>query len=92
MAKRCRARCDGVSYANSVIQGIQGATNQIDTFNAQCPNSLIVFVGYSQGGQVFDDVYCGGGDLNEGFTNTAIPISAAAQKKIAAVIFMDDPH
>ena len=27
-----QASCGGVSYANSVIQGIQGATNQIDTF------------------------------------------------------------
>ena len=39
-----------------------------------------------------DDAYCGGGDTNEGLTSTAIPISAAAQKKIAAAIFMGDPR
>ncbi|VDC06426.1 unnamed protein product [Peniophora sp. CBMAI 1063] len=87
-----QASCGGVSYANSVIQGIQAVTNQVNSFNAQCPNTHLVLVGYSQGGQIFDDAYCGGGDLNEGFTNTAIPISAAAQKKIAAAIFMGDPR
>ena len=45
-----------------------------------------------QGGQIMDDAYCGGGDTNEGFFNTAIPISVAAQKKIAAAIFMGDPR
>ncbi|KAJ6608397.1 hypothetical protein B0H10DRAFT_2226902 [Mycena sp. CBHHK59/15] len=39
-----------------------------------------------------DDAYCGGGDTNEGLGSTAIPISAAAQKKIAAAIFMGDPR
>jgi acetylxylan esterase len=45
-----------------------------------------------KGGQIMDDAYCGGGDLNEGLTNTAIPISTAAQAKIAAAIFMGDPR
>jgi acetylxylan esterase len=39
-----------------------------------------------------DDAYCGGGDSNEGLSSTAIPISAAAQAKIAAAIFMGDPR
>ena len=39
-----------------------------------------------------DDAYCGGGDTNEGLTSTAIPISSAAQKMIAAAIFMGDPR
>ena len=39
-----------------------------------------------------DDAYCGGGDTNEGLTSTAIPISTAAQAKIAAAIFMGDPR
>jgi acetylxylan esterase len=39
-----------------------------------------------------DDAYCGGGDTNEGLTSTAIPISTAAQKMIAAAIFMGDPR
>jgi hypothetical protein len=39
-----------------------------------------------------DDAYCGGGDTNEGLTNTAISISVNAQKKIAAAIFLGDPR
>jgi hypothetical protein len=46
----------------------------------------------SQGGQIMDDAYCGGGDTNEGLSSTAIPISTAAQAQIAAAIFMGDPR
>lgn len=87
-----QAQCGGVSYAQSVIDGVQAAANQINTFNSQCPSTFLVLVGYSQGGQIFDDAYCGGGDTNEGLTSTAIPISTAAQAQIKAAIFMGDPR
>src|ERR1700761_4946273 len=87
-----QASCGDVSYANSVIQGVAAVASQVNSFNTQCPNALLVLVGYSQGGQIFDDAYCGGGDTNEGLSSTAIPISAAAQKQIKAAIFMGDPR
>ncbi|CAK5276501.1 unnamed protein product [Mycena citricolor] len=87
-----QASCGGVSYANSAVAGVAAVASQVNAFNAQCPNTVLVLVGYSQGGQIMDDAYCGGGDTNEGLSNTAIPISAAAQKKIAAAIFMGDPR
>ncbi|KAJ7083489.1 cutinase-domain-containing protein [Mycena epipterygia] len=87
-----QASCGDVSYASSAVQGVAAVANQVNTFNSQCPNTVLVLVGYSQGGQIMDDAYCGGGDTNEGLTSTAIPISAAAQKKIAAAIFMGDPR
>ncbi|VDC06425.1 unnamed protein product [Peniophora sp. CBMAI 1063] len=87
-----QASCGGVSYANSVIQGVSAVASQVNAFNTQCPSTHLVLVGYSQGGQIMDDAYCGGGDTNEGLSNTAIPISAAAQKQIAAAIFMGDPR
>ncbi|KAJ7157425.1 putative acetyl xylan esterase [Mycena filopes] len=87
-----QASCGGVSYAASATQGVAAVANQVNAFNARCPSTILVLVGYSQGGQIMDDAYCGGGDLNEGITNTAIPISAAGQKKIAAAIFMGDPR
>ncbi|KAF5364539.1 hypothetical protein D9757_011335 [Collybiopsis confluens] len=87
-----QSTCGGVSYASSAVQGVAAVANQVNSFNSQCPNAVLVLVGYSQGGQIMDDAYCGGGDTNEGLTNTAIPISAAAQKKIAAAIFMGDPR
>ncbi|KAF8180231.1 cutinase-domain-containing protein [Mycena galopus ATCC 62051] len=79
-----QASCGSVSYASSAVQGVAAVASQVNSFNSQCPNTVLVLVGYSQGGQIMDDAYCGGGDTNEGLTNTAIPISAAAQKKIAA--------
>ncbi|KAL0570414.1 hypothetical protein V5O48_011549 [Marasmius crinis-equi] len=87
-----QASCGGVSYANSVQQGVSAVASQVNAFNSRCPNTVLVLIGYSQGGQIFDDAYCGGGDTNEGISNTAIPISAAAQKKVAAAIFMGDPR
>lgn len=45
-----------------------------------------------QGGQIFDDGFCGGGDTNEGITSTAIPIQASAVNMIAAAIFAGDPR
>ncbi|KAI0064294.1 putative acetyl xylan esterase [Artomyces pyxidatus] len=87
-----QSTCGDVSYANSVIAGVQAVASQVNTFNQQCPNTVLVLVGYSQGGQIFDDAYCGGGDTNEGLSSTAIPISSAALSKIAAAIFMGDPR
>ncbi|KAF7770356.1 CAZyme family CE5 [Agaricus bisporus var. burnettii] len=87
-----QAQCGGVSYANSVVQGVAAVASQVNSFNQRCPSTVLVLVGYSQGGQIFDDAYCGGGDTNEGIFDTSIPISTAAQAKIAAAIFMGDPR
>ncbi|EIN05295.1 cutinase-domain-containing protein [Punctularia strigosozonata HHB-11173 SS5] len=87
-----QASCGDVSYANSVLQGVQAVASQVNSFNQKCPSTFLVLVGYSQGGQIFDDAYCGGGDTNEGLTSTAIPISTSAQAQIKAAIFMGDPR
>ncbi|TAQ90908.1 hypothetical protein B7494_g753 [Chlorociboria aeruginascens] len=87
-----QASCGGVSYANSVLQGVTAVANAVNSFNSQCPDTLLVLVGYSQGGQIMDDAFCGGGDSNEGLSSTAIPIQASAVNKIAAAIFMGDPR
>jgi acetylxylan esterase len=47
----------------------------------RAPNAVLIFHA-PQGGQIFDDAYCGGGDSPEGISNTAT-ISAAALKKVA---------
>ncbi|EJD45908.1 Acetylxylan esterase At 0.90 angstrom resolution [Auricularia subglabra TFB-10046 SS5] len=87
-----QAQCGGISYANSVKMGVQAVASQVNAFNARCAGTRLVLVGYSQGGQIFDDAYCGGGDLNEGLTDTRIPISANALNMIKAAIFMGDPR
>lgn len=39
-----------------------------------------------------DDALCGGGDPDEGYTNTAVTFSASALSMIKAAIFMGDPR
>lgn len=43
-----QASCGGVSYAQSVIDGVNAVASQVNTFNAECPNTVLVLIGYSQ--------------------------------------------
>lgn len=43
-----QASCGGVSYANSVVQGVSAAASAVNAFNTRCPNTQLVLVGYSQ--------------------------------------------
>lgn len=45
-----QSSCGDVSYADSVIQGVQAVASQVNTFNSQCPETTLVLVGYSQVG------------------------------------------
>ena len=87
-----QASCGDVSYASSVQQGVAAVASQVNSYNSQCPDAILILVGYSQGGQIMDDAFCGGGDSYEGITNTAVQISASAVNMIAAAIFAGDPR
>lgn len=43
-----QASCGSVSYASSVVAGIQAVTSQVNSYNAMCPNTILILVGYSQ--------------------------------------------
>lgn len=43
-----QSSCGGVSYANSVLQGVQAVTTAVNSFNTKCPSTQLVLVGYSQ--------------------------------------------
>ncbi|MCJ1330372.1 carbohydrate esterase, partial [Thelotrema lepadinum] len=43
-----QASCGSVSYADSVVQGIQAVGSAVNSFNTQCPDTQLVLVGYSQ--------------------------------------------
>ncbi|KAK7419044.1 hypothetical protein QQX98_003546 [Neonectria punicea] len=87
-----QASCGSVAYGDSAKQGTAAVATAVNAFNEKCPNSQIVLVGYSQGGQIMDNALCGGGDSGAGITDTAVPISAAAVKMIKAAILMGDPR
>lgn len=44
-----------------------------------------------QGAEIIDNAFCGGGDPNQGVTNTAVLISSGAVAQIKAVILMGTP-
>lgn len=54
-----QASCGSVSYADSVKQGVNAVVTAVNAYAAKCPSTSLVLVGYSQGGQIFDDALCG---------------------------------
>lgn len=43
-----QSSCGGISYADSVKQGVAAITTAVNNYNAQCPSTQLVIVGYSQ--------------------------------------------
>jgi acetylxylan esterase len=43
-----QASCGGISYANSVVAGINAVVTAVNNFHNSCPDTQIVLVGYSQ--------------------------------------------
>lgn len=78
-----QSQCGGVSYENSASQGTQAVVKAVTSLNQRCPNTKIVLIGYSQGGQIVDNALCGGA----GATLTGNALNA-----VKAAIFMGDPH
>jgi acetylxylan esterase len=64
----------------------------VNSFNSRCPNTQLVIVGYSQGAQITDNAFCGGPDINQGYSQTSPAFSAAALNQIKAVIEMGNPR
>ncbi|KAJ0415378.1 cutinase [Aspergillus carlsbadensis] len=86
-----QASCGGASYSASVSAGIDAVASAVNSYNTQCPDTKIVLVGYSQGGEIMDAALCGGGVPNQGITNTAVRLSSSAVNMVKAAIFMGEP-
>ncbi|KAK4972876.1 hypothetical protein LTR42_006170 [Elasticomyces elasticus] len=84
-----QSSCGGDSYAQSVQAGVKAVQSQVSSFASRCPSTQLVYVGHSQGSQIGDDTLCGGGDPNNGVTNTAATI---AQYNFKAIIWTGDPR
>ncbi|KAG7288390.1 hypothetical protein NEMBOFW57_007922 [Staphylotrichum longicolle] len=78
-----QSQCGGVSYENSASQGTQAVVKAVTSLNQRCPNTKIVLIGYSQGGQIVDNALCGGAGAT---------LSGSALNAVKAAIFMGDPH
>ncbi|KAF2185173.1 carbohydrate esterase family 5 protein [Zopfia rhizophila CBS 207.26] len=78
-----QSNCGGVSYENSAQQGTAAVVKAVTDYNKKCPDTQIVLIGYSQGGQIMDNALCGGAGAT---------LSGAAMNAVKAAIFMGDPH
>ncbi|KAI0407405.1 cutinase-domain-containing protein [Xylaria palmicola] len=78
-----QSSCGGVSYDQSAQQGTSAVVQAVTSLNSRCPNTQIVLIGYSQGGQIMDNALCGG-------AGSTLSGNALAAVKVA--IFMGDPH
>ncbi|KAI1264238.1 carbohydrate-binding module family 1 protein [Xylariaceae sp. FL1019] len=78
-----QSTCGGISYDDSANQGTAAVVSAVTSYNQQCPSTKIVLIGYSQGGQIMDNAFCGGAGAT---------LSGTALAAVKAVIFMGDPH
>ncbi|KAK3903490.1 cutinase [Staphylotrichum tortipilum] len=78
-----QSQCGGTSYENSASQGTQAVVTAVTNLNKRCPDTKIVLIGYSQGGQIMDNALCGGAGAT---------LTGAALDAVKAAIFMGDPH
>jgi acetylxylan esterase len=78
-----QSSCGGASYDSSASQGTAAVIKAVNAFNQKCPNTKLVLIGYSQGGQIMDNALCGG---------SGATLSGTALAAVKAAIFMGDPH
>ncbi|KAK2057448.1 cutinase [Colletotrichum caudatum] len=75
-------------YNPSQEAGVKAMTKLVQDYAANCPDSKMVLMGYSQGAHVTADVMCGTSERS--FTATQ-PQSAEVASKVAAILLMGDP-
>jgi acetylxylan esterase len=75
-----------------MVKGISAVASAVNAFHTQCPDTKLVLVGYSQGGQIIDNAFCGGPDDTNGYTDSAPAIESSAMEAISAVIEMGSPR
>ncbi|KAF2666891.1 acetylxylan esterase precursor [Microthyrium microscopicum] len=78
-----QSSCGGMAYDASASKGTQAVVTAVTNYNKRCPDSQIILVGYSQGGQIMDNAVCGGAGAT---------LSGSAMAAVKAAIFMGDPH
>ncbi|KAK3312999.1 acetylxylan esterase precursor [Apodospora peruviana] len=87
-----QSSCGGIQYGDSANQGTSAVASAVNSFHSRCPSTQLVLVGYSQGGQIMDNAFCGGPDSGASITSSTPPISSSALNMIKAVILQGNPR
>ncbi|RYN56352.1 hypothetical protein AA0118_g8202 [Alternaria tenuissima] len=85
----------GVEFCPTIQEGAVNGIRQITEYNAQCPDTLIVINGYSQGGMVSGALLSGGGEDACNVDSQTLgldPTSQAGQAVKAALLWGDVKH
>ncbi|RSL68365.1 hypothetical protein CEP54_002841 [Fusarium duplospermum] len=79
------------SYDDSETAGVEAMTELLTNYYSSCPDGKIAVFGYSQGGQVATDTFCGGS--GGGFAdNKPISTDLVEDSVVAIIIFGDPSH
>ncbi|KAM0290654.1 hypothetical protein ACHAO9_005018 [Fusarium lateritium] len=78
-------------YEESEAAGVKAMTAAVNEYHSSCPDGKIAVFGYSQGGQVASDSFCGGsgGDFP---TNKPLAQDLVQDSVVAIIIFGDPSH
>ncbi|KAH7127597.1 cutinase-domain-containing protein [Dactylonectria macrodidyma] len=76
-------------YTESEKDGVQEMHDTILDYHEACPDAKFAVLGYSQGGQVASDTFCGG--AGDGFSELAALPADFVTSHFAAIILFGDP-
>ncbi|KAM0555765.1 hypothetical protein ACHAPJ_006160 [Fusarium lateritium] len=78
-------------YEDSEGDGVKNMTSLLTTYHKSCPDGKIAVFGYSQGGQITTDTFCGGsgGDFSD---NKPISTDLVKDSVVAIIVFGDPSH
>ncbi|KAF4964686.1 hypothetical protein FSARC_7393 [Fusarium sarcochroum] len=79
------------NYEDSESDGVKAMTSVLTTYHKSCPDGKIAVFGYSQGGQIATDTFCGGagGDFS---SNKPISTDLVQDSVVAIIVFGDPSH
>nr|RBQ87852.1 hypothetical protein FVER53263_10265 [Fusarium verticillioides] len=80
------ATLEDPDYFDSEGAGVEALSEALNDYHSSCPNGKIAVFGYSQGGQVATDVFCGGSD------NKPLTMSLVKDSVVAIIAFGDPSH
>ncbi|KAF4442843.1 hypothetical protein F53441_11633 [Fusarium austroafricanum] len=78
-------------YEDSEAAGVKALSTALNNYHSSCPDGKVAVLGYSQGGQVASDVFCGGsGGMFP--DNKPLAMKFVEDSVVAVIMFGDPSH